>query len=270
MAIGEQGNPQQTSAVLRKHHPVTGSKLKGGNMHSNILGSKILLRANDANGSTTTLYDPSLRSYGDDFFNGMSVVNISGIVYGESNIISDFDGDSGLVTFGTVWSAAVAQGDLFLIELPGAGIIGSQGVLEVIETAPTGFPTYTAGQGAAGLLCTADGDVVIDNILWSVKTASLGGVTNFAMSTNNADSEGKKDSTVWTDVIASFARYTQYSLIGGGGTHSFPITLESTKNLYIHGGTGDAGTAVTGGATITFTILYTRLTAGAFLSTALA
>ena len=95
MAIGDQGNPQQTAAVMIKHHPVIAAKFRGGNLHSNILGSKILMRANDANGSTTTLYDPSLRSYGDDFFNGMSVVNLTGIVFNETNTISDFDGDSG-------------------------------------------------------------------------------------------------------------------------------------------------------------------------------
>jgi len=262
---------RQAGIALAKHAPPSSTHFPHGPEYSAQLPASYFLRAtwvNTGTGVQSVSYG-GLAGYPNDFFNGATIeaVVCTSIPAGETNIVDDYH-DTGDFDTDTDWSVVPAIGDVFKVYFPGA--IGSEGVLEVIETDPTGFPTYTVGQVAAGKICTADGDVVIDNILWSVKGASLGGVTGIAMSTDNADSEGRKQSPVMEDPIAVFARYIQFSIVGGSVDHSFPIVLEDGKSLFIHGGTGDAGTAITGAATITFTILYTRKSAGASLSSELA
>ena len=115
------GNPRNAGKHLREHYPVGLSKLQGGEGHTNIIGNGILVR-NFKTGTTTTLYDEVLRTYGNDFFNGMQITALkcSSIATGESSTISDFVAttDSGLITVGTAFSAAPAAGDLFYISIP--------------------------------------------------------------------------------------------------------------------------------------------------------
>ena len=266
------GARRQSGHALSKHAPPSSTHFPHGPEYSAWLPPEYFLRATNVviTGGSQSVHFGGLAGFPDDFFNGaiIEAVVCTNITKGETNIIDDYH-DTGEFDTDTDWSSGnPAIGDKFRIYFPGA--IGSKGMLEVIETDPTGFPDYTTGQAAAGIICTADGDVVIDNILWSVKDASLGAVTDIALSTNNADPEGRKQSPVMEDPVAAFARYIQFSILGGSVNHSFPITLEDGKSLYIHGGTVDGATAITGAATITFTIMYTRKTAGASLSSALA
>ena len=161
--MAQTGNPRTAGRTLRKFFPVGGGKTSSGEIYTNLIGDGILMRANDDNGSTITLYDPALRSYGSDFFNGMRVVNITGIAYGETNIISDFDEDTGLVTFAHVWSAAVAKNDFFKIELPGT--INDGGYVQgTLDTSPLGTTLD---------LWSTSGPIIIRDLFGIVTTTAI-------------------------------------------------------------------------------------------------
>jgi hypothetical protein len=65
--------------------------------------------------SSTTVFDTTLTSIVDDYYNGAFIVFYTGDLIGQSRLISDYDGTGKTITVSTAFTAAPADEDKFLI-----------------------------------------------------------------------------------------------------------------------------------------------------------
>lgn len=64
---------------------------------------------------STTVFDTTLTSIVDDYYNGAFIVFYTGNLIGQSRLISDYDGTGKTITVSTAFTAAPADEDKFLI-----------------------------------------------------------------------------------------------------------------------------------------------------------
>lgn len=131
-----------------------------------------------------------------------------------------------------------------------------QALLDAINTLKVtiedGTDIPNNSQAAAGLLATADGDVMIEEIIIQRGATSFAGPTNYEFSTNNANGLTGVAAPIGVALLAKFAANVTSILSLDGTTKQLPFVLEDGKKLYIHG--DDAATSA--GGTTDFYIKY--------------
>jgi hypothetical protein len=127
---------------------------------------------------------------------------------------------------------------------------GMSHILKVTIADGTAIPNNS--QAAGGLLATASGDILVEEIIWQRGATNFTGPTNYEFSTDNANGLTGADAPVGVALLAKFNANTTNILSLDGSTKQVPFVLEDTKKLYIHG--DDAATGA--GGTTDFYIKY--------------
>ncbi len=107
----------------------------------------------------------------------------------------------------------------------------------------TTIPNNT--QAAAGLLATARGDIMIEDIIWQRGATSFTTATNYEFTTDNVAGLTGAAAPQGLIATAKFAANATSILSLDGTTKQVPFVLENGKKLYIHGDdnvTGAGGT----------------------------
>ena len=130
-------------------------------------------------------------------------------------------------------------------------LLSNENVLKVTIADGTTITNNT--QVAAGLLATASGDVLIEEITVQRGATNFTGPTNLEFTVDNAAGLTGVDAPVGDMLLAKFnANVTSVLSLDGNNAKQLPFVLEDTKKLYIHG--DDA--AVGAGGTTDFYIKY--------------
>jgi len=123
----------------------------------------------------------------------------------------------------------------------------------------TTIPNNT--QAVAGLLATARGDILIEDIIWQRGATSFTTPTNYEFTTDNVAGLTGVDGPVGIALLNKFNANKTGILSLDGATKQVPFVLENGKKLYIH---GDDNTTGAGGTT-DFYIKYRPITEDARL-----
>lgn len=118
----------------------------------------------------------------------------------------------------------------------------------------TTIPNNT--QNANGLLATAKGDIMIEDIIWQRGATSFTTPTNYEFTTDNVAGLTGAGGPQGVALLNKFNANKTGILSLDGATKQIPFVLENGKKLYIH---GDDNTTSAGGTT-DFYIKYRPLT----------
>lgn len=129
-------------------------------------------------------------------------------------------------------------------------IIGNGNVLKTTIADGTTIPNNT--QDAAGLLATASGDVLIEEITSQRGATDFAGPTNYEFSTDNANGLTGAANPNVTIALSGFTANNTAVATVDGSVKQVPFILEDGKKLYVHG--DDAATSA--GGTTDFYIKY--------------
>ena len=122
----------------------------------------------------------------------------------------------------------------------------------------SGIPNNTQ---TGGTICTASGDVIIEDITYNMDDTGFAAPTNIEISTNNVAGETGAAAPILLEAIAAFGANETGSK-KDATTHTLPMVLESGKSLFIHGDDG----AGTGAGEGNITIYGRPATVGAYLT----
>lgn len=124
------------------------------------------------------------------------------------------------------------------------GQIDNTNVLKTTIADGTTIPNNS--QAAAGLLATASGDVLIEEIIIQRAATNFAGPTNYELTTDNVAGLTGAAAPVGLLPLADFEAQDTTILSLDGATKQIPFVLEDGKKLYIH---GDDGATSAGGST---------------------
>ena len=121
----------------------------------------------------------------------------------------------------------------------------------------SGIPNNTQ---TGGTICTASGDIIIEDIIFSMDDTGFAAPTNIEISTDNVVGETGAAAPILIGAIAAFGANETISK-KDATSHTLPMVLESGKSLFIHGDDG----AGTGSGEGSITICGRPASVGAYL-----
>ena len=117
-------------------------------------------------------------------------------------------------------------------------------------------------QGAGNTLCTAAGDVYIEDVALAKDATALTGPDNVEVTSNNVYGLTGVNAPHAVASIALLGANENINGAGFAGTAFVPFVLENGKKIYLHGDTA-AGTSA---GAVRFTVVGRALSAGGSLS----
>src|SRR3990167_7788244 len=179
----------------------------------------------------------------------------AGVSYGAAGSTANSPSLSATVSWGTAGSTAHSTA---LVQIRAEG----KPVSKVGSLADTAITNNT--QAAGNTLCTASGDVLIEDVIVSKDGTALTGPTNLEVTSDNVYGDTGVNDVVALIAAATVAATTRIAASGTStwSTLKLPMVLESTKKLYLH---GDDAAGTSGGNT-RYAVIGRALSAGGALT----